>query len=441
MRKNLIVGILKETKQWEYRAPLVPSDVRWLVKLGVGVEVESSPERIFRDQEYKKSGARIVNKIQKASFLVGIKEPQVADLCPDTIYMIFSHTIKGQFKNMPLLKACLKKKIVLIDYEKIVDSRGKRLVYFGRFAGICGAIDSLHYLGKKLEYRGFNNPFSIIQPAHKYISLKAAKKDLELVRQKIRQQGFREELSPFLIGVTGHGSVSRGVQEVLELLNPIEIHPKDILRFIHHQRKKYHRLYKIVFFREEKLRAKNGKGFYFEEYLNNPGQFESNLDKYVPYLNMLIHTSYWDKRFPRMVTKKMIHNLAKKKVFRLEFIGDLSCDINGSIELTYRATTPEAPTFTYIPQKKKFVDGYNSSGVTVLAVDNLPAQLPRDSSTEFSGFIREYVYQIATQGVKDITQHMALPREIRRAVITEAGRLTRDFSYLKDIFTSGESQE
>jgi len=433
MKKNLVVGILRETKEWEHRVPLAPSDVNWLIKRGISVEVESGPKRVFRDQEYKEKGARIVDRLKKSSLLIGIKNPQITDLYEDRIYMLFSHTAKGQFQNIPLLKACLKKKLTLIDYEKIVDLYGRRLVYFGRFAGICGMIDSLHHLGKKLEYEDTKNPFSSIRPAYTYTSLKAAKNAIRAAGQKIHQQGFGKKLSPFLIGLTGHGNVSRGAQEILELLNPIEIHPRDMLRFIRHQRKRHHKLYKIVFFREEKLRAKDGKGFYFEEYLKNPKQFESNLDEYLPYLNALIHTSYWDARFPRMVTKKMIHNLAKKKIFRLEFIGDLSCDIDGSIELTYRTTTPDKAIFTYIPEKKKFVNGYNSQGITVFAVDNLPAELPKESSTEFSSLVREYVYQIAAHGVKDITQHMAIPVEIRRAVIAEGGKLTKNFSYLKNV--------
>lgn len=303
-----------------------------------------------------------------------------------------------------------------------------------RFAWICGMIDSLHYLGKKLEHKGIRSPLLLIQPAHQYSSLKVAKRVIAEVGRKIQSQGLAKELSPFIIGITGHGNVSQGAQEILELLNPVEIHPKDMLSFIRNRKKRSRRLYKVVFLREEKLRSKYGKGFYYEEYFKKPDNFESNLDQYLPYLSLLIHASYWDSRFPRMVTKKMIHKLAKKKIFRLEFIGDLSCDVNGSIELNYRTTIPDQPTYTYRPQKKTFVDGYKCSGITVLAVDNLPTELPKDSSIEFSRLIREYVYQIAVHGVKDITNHVAIPSEIHRAVIVEKGRLTKNFSYLRDKF-------
>ncbi|MEF9426753.1 MAG: hypothetical protein L0956_06125 [Candidatus Mariimomonas ferrooxydans] len=430
-RDNLVVGILRETKKQEHRTPLVPSDVEWLVDRGIPVEVEQSRNRIFSAREYKKNGARIVNRIKKAVLLTGIKEPRVHDLHSNKIYMVFSHTSKGQFHNMPLLKACLKKNITLIDYEKIVDLEDRRLVFFGRFAGICGIVDSLHYLGKKLEWKGIENPFLLIQPAYTYDSLSAMKTALAKAGQQIGQRGFAKELSPFIIGITGHGNVSRGVQEILELFKPVEIHPENMTEFVKNQKKERHKLYKIVFLREEKFRSKDGGEFYFEEYLNKPEKFESNLNTYLPFINILVHTSYWDSRFPRLVTRKMIHNLSAKTPFRLEFIGDISCDINGAIELTYKTTTPEKPVFTYDPQTKKFTDGYKSKGVTVFAVDNLPAEMPADASDDFSGIIRDYIYQIAVHGVKDITNHMAIPAEIRNAVITQDGKLTEKSAYLR----------
>jgi alpha-aminoadipic semialdehyde synthase len=436
MRKHLIVGILRETKGFEHRAPLVPSDVEWLVDRGVKVEVESSSNRIFKDQEYKKNGARIVKKIEEASLLAGIKEPRVHELHSRKIYLVFSHTAKGQKQNMPLLKSCLKKNITLIDYEKIVDLYGARLVYFGRFAGICGMVDSLHYLGRKLDWKGIANPFSLIKPAYRYDSLDILKETLLEINEYIRKKGFPDELSPFVIGITGHGNVSRGAQEILDLFRPVEIHPRNMMEFIKHQKKQRHRVYKMVFLREEKFRSREGRGFYFEEYLRNPKKFESNMDLYIPYINILIHTAYWDNKFPRLVTKKMINDLSKKEPFRLEFIGDLSCDIKGSIEITYKSTSPDKPSFTYDPGRKRFIDGHKSKGVTVFAVDNLPAELPGDASDDFSGLIRDYVYQIAVHGINDITNHMAIPAEIRNAVVTQNGRLTKNSGYLKKYIKS-----
>ena len=436
MRESLVVGILRETKYKEYRVPLTPKDVDFLIKRGINVEVESSSTRIFKDQEYQKYGARIVDKFDKASLLIGIKEPHIEDLYENRIYLLFSHVTKGQAKNMPLLRQFIKKNITLIDYEKIVDKFGTRIVYFGRFAGICGAIDSLSYMGRKLKWMGIDNPFSAIKPAFEYKSLKEAKKALKEVKLSIKNEGFEKDLSPFIVGVTGHGNASGGVQEILDILNPVEIHPKNMLEFVQDKRKKQNELYKIVFLREEKCRAKDGGGFYFEEYLKNPQKFESNLDMYLPYINMLMHTSYWDPRYPRLVSKEMINKLSENKLFKLAFIGDISCDISGSIELNYKATTPDDPVYTYDYEKKKYIDGYKSDGITILAIDNLPSELPLDSSEEFSMQIRDYVYQIAAHGIYDITNHVAIPKEIRDAVIVEEGELTEDFAYLKEYLDS-----
>ena len=432
MRSKLCVGILRETRAGERRAPVTPAGAKWLIKHGIRVEVESCPVRIFADSEYKRAGAKVVNRFQKASLLLGIKEPRIFDLYPDKIYMLFSHTSKGQSYNMPLLKSCLENNITLIDYEKITDLHEKRLVYFGRFAGVCGFVDSLHYLGKRLAWEGIKTPFLSLNPSNDYASLDEIKKAMAKVDEEIYNRGFKRGLSPFIIGITGHGNVSRGVHEVFEFLNPVEIHPQDIAQFIKHQKGMRKEIYKIVFLREEKFRSKKGKKFYFEEYMESPGKYESNLDKYLPHINMLINGSYWESRYPRLVTVKMINRLSKKRDFRLKFIADIACDIDGSIELTHKATTQDNPTFTYNTKEKRFIDGYKSGGITMLAVDNLPSELPRDASREFNSLIRDYVFQIATHGSRDITRHKAVPEEARKAVIAQGGRLTKNFKYLAE---------
>ena len=292
-------------------------------------------------------------------------------------------------------------------------------------------VDSLYYMGRKLNRNGIDNPFGGLKPAWKYRSHEELKKGMAKVGRNIRRGGFSRKITPFIIGITGHGNVSRGVQEVLEGLHPIEIHPRDMTKFIRRQKYMKNEIYKIVFLREEKLRAKEKKNFYFEEYLKHPNRFESNLDKYLTHLNMLIHTSYWDRRYPRMVTKEMVKKLSRKKNFRLQFIGDISCDVGGSIEITCKTMSPDQAVYTYDPKKNAYTDGCETDGITILSVDNLPAELPKDSSEYFSGLIRDYVYQLAAHGVKNITEHAAVPGEIRRAVIAQEGLLPRPYRYLK----------
>jgi alpha-aminoadipic semialdehyde synthase len=223
--------------------------------------------------------------------------------------MVFSHTTKGQKSNRNLLAAFLKKKITLIDYEHITGSLGQRLVYFGRYAGICGIIDTLHVFGRKAELKGNPNPFSDLQSAIHYGTYGSAKKALDQVVKKIQKKGFDKNITPFVIGILGHGNVSRGAQEVLEYMGAVDIHPRDIDVLSRRDTSHKKTIYKLVFQREEKLRSKKGKGFYFEEYLKHPERFESNLDKSLPFLNILINSSYWDKRYPRLLSEAMLRRL------------------------------------------------------------------------------------------------------------------------------------
>ncbi len=433
MRKTLVVGILPESKNtWERRAPLRPRDVAWLVKKKITVEVASSSLRIYKDSQYRRSGAKIVPKFQKANLLVGIKEPPLDTLIPNSIYMVFSHTTKGQEYNQKLLATFLKKKITLIDYEHITGSLGERLVYFGRYAGICGMIDTLHVFGQKVKLQGIPNPFSDLKTSVYYGNYGSAKTALDRVVEKIQRKGLDKKLVPFVIGILGHGNVSRGAQELLEHIGAVDIHPKDIELLARNRTYHKKKIYKLVFQREEKLRSKKGKSFYFEEYLNHPERFESNLDKLLPFLNILVNASYWDRRYPRLLPEVMLRKLYRTKPdFHLSVIGDLTCDIRGTIEITRRVTTASEPAFIYDPVSRKINNNLSHSGIAVMAIDNLPCEFPKESSMEFAEQIRDYVYQIAAHGVIDVTNHNALPNVIRNAVITQNGTLTRRFKYLK----------
>jgi alpha-aminoadipic semialdehyde synthase len=433
MRNNLVVGILPESKnEWERRTPLAPKDVSWLVKRKIPVEVASSPLRIYKDSQYKRSGAKIVTKFQKANLLIGIKEPPIDTLIPGSVYMVFSHTTKGQEYNQKLLAAFIKNKITLIDHEHITGSLGERLVYFGRYAGICGMIDTLHVFGQKLKLQGTPNPFSDLKSAVQYSNYVSARKALDQVVDKIRRKGFDKNITPFVIGILGHGNVSQGAQEVLEYMGAVEIHPRDIDILAGRRTSHKKTIYKLVFQREEKLRSKKGNNFYFEEYLKHPDGFESNLESHLPLLNIIINASYWDKRYPRLLSETMLRKLYRTKPgLRLSVIGDLSCDIKGTIEITKRVTSSSEPAFVYDPVSRKISNDLSDSGIAVMAVDNLPCEFPKESSMEFAGKVRDFVYQIAAHGITDVTNHHALSVVIRNAVVTQNGRLTQRFKYLK----------
>ena len=232
-RKPLIVGILREKSiTGEKRAPLTPSDVKWLVERNVKVEIEANPLRVFRNSEYKRAGALIVKNIKNASLLVGVKAPDPPDIIGGKIYMIFSHTAKGQKDNITILKEFVRKNVTLIDYERIKDQRGKRLVHFGKHAGICGMVDSLFYYARKLKNDGIFTPFLTLKQSWKYKDIDDMRKGLERVREKIATEGLPNETKPFIIGLIGRGNVSSGVKEVLSLMGAEEVHQRDIDRFV-----------------------------------------------------------------------------------------------------------------------------------------------------------------------------------------------------------------
>ncbi len=429
MREPLTVGIIREKKHKEFRSPLTPDDVAWLKKRFIVTEVESSPGRIFSDRAYRRAGGRVVPQIEKARLLVGIKEPEPDALVPGAVYMVFSHTAKGQAHNRRLLRRCLDQKVTLIDFEKITDPSGQRLVYFGRMAGFAGTVDALCYLGRKLAAKGVRTPFAALRPAHAYRTADTAKRALSRAAAVLKKRGLPGDMVPFVVGITGHGRVCAGVKEALDFFHPVHIHPRDMKRFVAGNRGLTHAVCQIIFDREEKLRRKDGKHFYFEEYIGHPRRFESGMAQYLPNISLLVHTSYWEPKYPKLVTGKMVRELYGGD-FRLEFIADIACDVNGSIELNHKTTTVEDPVYTYDPKTGRYTDGLGPEGIAILARDNLPAELPKDASREFSLQIRDYIYQLAAHGVTDVTGHVALPREIREAVITQAGRLTPPYRYL-----------
>ncbi len=216
----MIIGIREEDKSiWERRVPLVPEDVKKLIEKGYRVIVEPSSHRVFKDEEFKNVGAEISRDLSPSKVILGVKEIPAQKIEKKT-YVFFSHTIKGQPYNMPMLKKILDEKATLIDYEKIVDDKGRRLIFFGHFAGYAGMIDALHLLGKKLELMGYRTPLSEIKRAYEYDSLEEAKNRIREIGKKLKDSELPEEILPLVFGFAGYGNVSRGAQEILNELNP-----------------------------------------------------------------------------------------------------------------------------------------------------------------------------------------------------------------------------
>jgi alpha-aminoadipic semialdehyde synthase len=433
------IGIIKERRgRWEARAPLIPEHVKLLKEdYGIHTIVQSSPNRIFKDEEYRNAGAEVAPDLKNAQIIFGVKEISCPDLEPGKTYIFFSHTIKGQRYNMPMLQKILDLKCNLLDYERIVDDKGRRLIFFGRYAGLAGMIDSLWTLGRRISREGISDYFSKIKRAYEYDSLDDVKQAFRAVGDEIHEKGLPEDLTPLICGITGYGHVSKGAQEILECFPIIEIEPERLPELgVQIPISKNH-LYKVVFKEKHFVKPKDpATEFSLQDYYDHPEKYIPRFSDYLPYLTMIINCIYWEPRYPRLITRKVLQELFRiQSPARLRVIGDISCDIEGSVEVTVKTTSPESPAYTYYPGDDSFKDKITDYGVAIVARDNLPCELPRDSSYEFSSQLVKFVPQIVQAHINNKLDKNALPEPLQRALIVHNGELTEDYKYLMKFLT------
>jgi len=426
------IGIRREDKnEWERRSAVSPQTVKELIEeLGVKVMVQPSDIRVFDDEEYEESGADIEEDFTYCPIIFAVKEIPEHFFMEGRTYIFFSHTIKGQEQNMPMLQQMMEQKCTLIDYEKITDDKGRRLIFFGKFAGLAGMIDTLSGLGQRLKNEGHKTPLAEIKLAHEYESFDEAKKSIKAVGAKIKKSGLPLELMPMVFGFAGYGNVSRGAQEILNLLPVDKVEP-DELPELFQKRRNRKKLHKVVFKEEHLVQPLDGE-FDLQDYYDNPDNYDTKFDRYIPFLTVLMNCIYWDPRYPRLLTKSYLrHYFDVVEEPRLRIVGDISVDVNGSIEITNKVTTPAKPFFTYDPLTEEYEDDIGDVGVSVLAVDNLPCELPRESSDEFSIRLKPFILDILQADFRLDFDSCELSPEVKRAVILYKGKLTEDFKYLE----------
>jgi alpha-aminoadipic semialdehyde synthase len=427
-----LVGIRAEDKSpWERRVPLVPEDVRRLRRdHGLSFVVEPSPIRIYDDGEYRAAGAEVGAHLGPAGVVFAVKEIPMGQLVPEKTYAFFAHVIKGQSHNMPLLRRLLELRCTLIDYERITDDVGKRLVLFGREAGQAGMIDSLHVLGRRLRRKGYETPLAELRPAHEYEDLAAAKIHLAEVGRRL-DHGVEVGDPPLVFAFTGKGNVSRGAQEIFDVL-PHEEVTAEQLPEVARRGDLRDRLVKVRFRKKHLATPKEvGKKFDAAEFRKHPERYRARLPEFIPYVSVLINGIFWTDAYPRYLSREAVRELWRDGHRKLELIGDVTCDIDGAVELTHKATQPDHPTYVYDPETDRWTDGDEGEGIVVLAVDNLPCELPRDASDHFSRSLRDHVPAIANADYRRPYEELELPPEIHRAVITHRGELTPDYRYLE----------
>ncbi|MEP7263062.1 MAG: NAD(P)-dependent oxidoreductase [Bacteroidota bacterium] len=396
------IGIIREEKvPHDKRVPFTPSQCKQMLATFPGVQlvIQPSPYRCYTDKEYTDENITLQEDLNDCDILMGVKEVPVDKLIDGKKYFFFSHTIKKQPHNRKLLKEVLKKKISLVDYETLTDPSGNRVIGFGRYAGIVGAYNGVMAYGMK--YGLFQ-----LKAAH----LSHDKKELFAALDHISLPNIK-------IVVTGGGRVANGACETMGALNIRKVTPYEFLNY------SFREPVYIQLHSHDYYQPKDGSPWSDYNFHHFPQDFEctfSKADSYASKCDMLIHCTFWDPRADILFTKAEMRN----PDFRISVIADVTCDIDGSIPSTMKATSIEDKFYGYNPETESIEDAFAPSSITVMSIDNLPCELPRDASDGFGRHLLERV--IPSLIVNDESGLIA------RATIAEDGKLTERFNYLSD---------
>jgi len=426
---KLVVGLRNEDKnRWERRAPLTPVHVQQLSKEGIPVLVQTSRRRVFPDVAYEKAGAKIVDDLTEADIILGVKEVPSHKLLADKTYMFFSHTHKAQPYNMNMLDNILQKNIRLIDYELLTNDEGMRLVKFGTFAGYAGMIDTLHGLGQRLLGLGQSSPFVNLGMSYTYSSLNEAKRAISLIGEQIKEHGVPNDLGPMVFVFVGDGNVSLGAQEVFQSLPHKYLKAKDLKALFDSKNYDCHVIYGVMVNDDDYIRRKDGKAFERPYYRSHPQEHYSIFhDEIAPYSSVMINGIYWESKYPRLLTVEHAKNLIKSKNNRPLVIGDISCDYEGSMEMTKKFTSIEDPFYLF-DSNSKLHNNIEGEGIVMMTIENLPTELPSEASQYFGNALTPLVKKLAT--TRDFKDYDPI---LSRATITEKGKFTPRYQYINDL--------
>jgi alanine dehydrogenase len=397
------IGIIREGKiPSDHRSPFTPEMLHEIQKTfgdSLSVCIEPSAFRCFTDEEYAAQGIELVSDLADVDIFFGVKEVPIAQLIPEKTYFFFSHTIKKQPKNKALLQAILAKSIRLIDYELLKNPSGERVVAFGRWAGIVGAYNAFWTYGKKTGL------FDIQRAT--------ACKDLADLKEELK----KVLLPPIKIIVTGRGRVGKGVLEILNILGIREVEPQEFLS-THFDEAVFVCLSSADYFRR-----KSDGGYEQADFYAHPEAYESHFLPYAQASEIFIAAAFWDPRAPRLFEISAIQS----PDFSISVIADITCDLDGSIPTTQRASTILDPVYDVDRATGGELPPFGKQdSISVMAIDNLPCELPRESSAEFASQLREWVIPELGKEISTI---------LEKATIARDGDLTLEFMYLNDYVT------
>lgn len=392
-------GIIKERKNPPDRrvvfSPLKLKEFKEQFPKAI-VKVEPSAMRIFSDDAYRKQGIEVTENMTDCDVLLGVKEVPIEALIPNKKYFFFSHTIKKQPYNRRLIQEILHKNIELYDHETMVKENGMRLIGFGRYAGIVGTYNGFRAIGLK------NNSFNLPKAA----SL-AGQQELISELNKIRLPNMK-------ILLTGNGKVAYGAKEMLDAMKILQVSVDEYL-----QNSFEEPVYCLADVLDYNKRKDHQVLDNFDFY-NHPEKYESDFMRFATVTDFFIAGHFYGNGAPYLFTRED----AKSQKFKIQFVADISCDVNGPIASTLRASTIAAPFYGYNPVTESEVDYKDKEAIVVMAVDNLPCELPKDASEGFGELFLKNVVPAFFNNDKDCI--------LQRAKMTEKGKLTKRFSYLQD---------
>ncbi len=400
MNGTIKIGIVKETKNPpDRRVALTPEQCLELTTKYPNIElkIQKSDTRAYTNGEYQALGVPLTDDVSDCDILIGIKEVEISQLVDNKTYLFFSHTAKKQEYNKKLLQAIVNKKLTMIDYEYLTDANGIRLVSFGRWAGIVGAYNGI--IGYGLLTGNFT-----LKRAHTCHDLDAFREELNKIK-----------LNPIKILITGGGRVAHGAIEIFEHVG--------VKRVSHHQflnetfdEPVYTQIDPWHYYK----RKESGEVFDMDHFVGHPYEYESIFEAYTKVTDLLIVAHFWDPRSPVLLTKENY----KADDLKIKIIADITCDIDGSIKSTIRASTITKPFYGYNPVTEDEAEAFAPENITIMAVDNLPGEAPRNASLDFGQRLLDTVFpHLLTEDKEDV---------IKRASITKDGKLTSNFSHLED---------
>ncbi len=394
----LVIGLIREGKiPADNRVALTPAQCKFLTKnfAHIQIKVQPSPNRCYKDAEYKQAGIELTEDLSECNLLLGIKEVPVSQLIPDKRYMFFSHTKKMQPVNQGLMHAMVKKNITLIDYECLEHKDGQRIIGFGFFAGIVGAHNGMMAYGKRsgeFQLERVHQVKDYLELIHTYFGLK---------------------LPPVKIAVTGSGRVAHGILEIMNLMDAQEVEPEDYL-----SREFDYPVY--VQLKGAGLYRHKITGAYSRDHFHHhPEEYECLFEKYCSTTDILMNGIYWGKGMPRLFTMDML----KQPGFRISTIADITDDKNGSVPCNLGDSTIADPVYGVNKMTGEKTAPYTEGCIDVMAVGNLPNELPRDASRFFGEQLIKYILADIRKGDSEI---------INKATILREGKLTAHFEYLSE---------